>query len=229
MIPLRDVLVRPGVIDSERVIALPVTCQLFFRNLLHCCDGAGIFPADVAELRAAFYWRSPGVSNPHVETWLTKCHQAGLVKLYTRGGKPYGELINYGQRDTKRRKLYPGPDDGELNFAAPPGDPPKPRPAASELNRRESPQPPAERGAGKSLFPLVSQSQAAAVEYRKAKRLETLQGELERIEGEMRDILRPGGCAYNIQPTGEKATRLERLTAARLEIKQRIAEREAAA
>jgi hypothetical protein len=135
MIPLREVLVRPGIVDSARVCALPVPCQLFFRNLLHACDGGDTFPADAEELRAAFYWRSPGVSRPHVEAWLTKCHQAGLVKLFTSGGKPFGELLNYHQRDTKRRKLYPARDAGELNFAAaPPEDGPR---AGSELNRIE--------------------------------------------------------------------------------------------
>lgn len=123
MIIPRPVLVRAGIIDSARVCALPIACQLFFRNLLHACDGRGLFPADADELRAAFYRRAPGVSKPHVEAWLTKCHQAGLVNLYTRGGKGYGELINFGQRDTKRAQLYPPPDDGELNFTGPPPDP----------------------------------------------------------------------------------------------------------
>ena len=113
MIIMRDVLVRPGMIDSERVCALPIACQLFFRNLLHCCDGRGLFPADAAELRAALYRRAPRVSNPHVEAWLTQCHQARLVKLYTRGGKAYGEVLHFGQRDLKRRHLYPPPDDEE--------------------------------------------------------------------------------------------------------------------
>lgn len=139
---LRDCIVRSGIVDSARVCALPVACQLFFRNLLHACDGAGRFPADADELRNAFYWRSPGVSKPHVEAWLTKCHQAGLVKLYTSGGKAYGGMPNYGQRDTKRRVLYPPPDDGELNFAVSldPDDPPasKPKKKRNEVKGRES-------------------------------------------------------------------------------------------
>lgn len=138
MIIPREVLVRPGIIDSERVCALPIACQLFFRNLLHACDGRGRFPADAAELRSAFYRRCPGVSTAHVEAWLVKCHQARLVMLYTSGGRAYGEVVNYGQRDTKRRELYPSPDDGELNFAGPPADPPDPpdRPSIQK-NRME--------------------------------------------------------------------------------------------
>lgn len=127
MIILRDCLVRPGIIDSKAVCAQSLACQLFFRNLLHACDGAGRFLADADELRHAFYRRAPGVSRPHVEAWLAQCHQARLVKLYTRDGLGYGEILKYGQRDKQRRVLYPPPDDGELNFAAAPPGPPEER------------------------------------------------------------------------------------------------------
>lgn len=132
MIHLRDVLVRPEILDSERVCALTPTCQLFFRNLLHACDGAGRFLADAEELRDALYRRAPGVTSPHVEAWLRKCHQARLVKLYTRGVKGYGEILNYGQRDGKRRVLHPGPDEEPDLFSTdPPGG------IGNEVNRRE--------------------------------------------------------------------------------------------
>lgn len=148
MIPLRKVLVHPGIIDSERVCALPIAAQLFFRNLLHCCDGAARFVADPAELRYALYQRAPGVASSHVETWLVKCHQARLVKLYTRDGKGYGEVLNYRQTNGKQPVLYPAPPgedgrDAELGLglpeaiasaddppdddAPPPAPPPKPQ------------------------------------------------------------------------------------------------------
>lgn len=127
MIPLREVLVRPGIIDSERVCRLPLACQIFFRNLLHAADGAGIFPADADELKQAFYWRCPGVTRPHIEAWLAQCHRAGLVNLYTNGGKGWGEVINYGQRDHRRKRLYPTRSEDELNFTAPPGADPPPK------------------------------------------------------------------------------------------------------
>lgn len=124
MIPLRKVLVHPGIVHSERVCALPVTVQLFFRNLLHCCDGAARFVADPAELRYALYQRAPGVASSHVEAWLIRCHQARLVKLYTRDGKGYGEVLNYRQTNGKQPVLYPAPpeEDGreaELGLGLP--------------------------------------------------------------------------------------------------------------
>jgi len=147
MIIPREVLVRPGIIDSERVCALSLAGQLFFRNLLHCCDGAGRFPADAAEIRHALYYRTPNVASSHVEAWMQKCAEARLVKLYTRGGKRYGEILNYGQRDTKRRTLYP-PAEGqdELILAADP-PPKRTRPprtkTGSEEKGRESASAPA--------------------------------------------------------------------------------------
>jgi hypothetical protein len=144
MMPLREVLVRPGIIDSERVCALPLACQLFFRNLMHCCDGKARFPADAAELRAALYWRTPAVTSPHIEVWLQKCAQARLVKLYTRDGKKYGEVENYGQRDTARKAIYPPPPGQvEMNLDADP--PPKKR--KKNLNRIEGEGEPAPEGA----------------------------------------------------------------------------------
>lgn len=126
MIFPREVLVRPGIIDSERVCALSLACQLFFRNLLHCCDGKGRFPADAAEIRHALYYRQTNVASSHVEAWLLKCDQARLVKLYTRDGKRYGEIVNYGQRDTKRRTLYP-PAEGQEELILATDPPPKER------------------------------------------------------------------------------------------------------
>ena len=134
MMPLREVLIRPGIIDSERVCALPLACQLFFRNLMHCCDGKARFPADAAELRAALYWRTPAVTSPHLEVWLQKCAQARLVKLYTRDGKKYGEVENYGQRDTARKAIYP-PPPGQVEMTLD-ADPPPKKPK-KKLNRIE--------------------------------------------------------------------------------------------
>ena len=136
MIQPREVLVRPGIIDSERVCGLSLACQLFFRNLLHCGDGKGRFPADAAELRSALYWRTPAVSSPHVEAWLQSCARARLVKLYTRDGKKFGEIIGYGQRDTKRRTLYPDPE-GQEEFALPAPEPPPKPPRAPKEKRSE--------------------------------------------------------------------------------------------
>lgn len=45
------------------------------------------------------------------------------------------------------------------------------------------------------------------------RRLASARAELERVEGELQDIVRPGGCAYNVTPTGDKLKRYNKLMA----------------
>lgn len=52
--------------------------------------------------------------------------------------------------------------------------------------------------------------------------LGSLQILLEKVEGEIRDILRPGGVAYSVPPTGEKKIRYEELVEQRHAIKRRM-------
>lgn len=147
---LRDCLVRGGIVDSVRVCALKPATQLFFRNILHVCDGAARFDADADRLRTVLYGRVLSrVSRGDVARWMVECHQAGLIKLYTRDGRGYGRVVNYGQRDTKRKVLYPGEErDGLFATGSPgeeSGDPPRSHqgeagffaPADPDLNRIE--------------------------------------------------------------------------------------------
>ena len=129
----RPVLVREGILDSERVCRLGLAQQLFFRNLLHVCDGASRFDADADDLRFTLYRRSlDRVKAFHVRQWLDELHRAGLVELYTRSGKAYGRVLNYGQRDSMRKVLHPAPDsEPEFAFA-----PPDPEPAPPPRKRR---------------------------------------------------------------------------------------------
>ena len=128
MIVPKDMLVKHGIVDSPRLCAMKPTEQLFFRNLLHVCDGAGRLLADADALRLALYGRAPGVQRSHVEAWLQKIYLAGLVKLYTRGAVRYGEVLNFGQKDRMRKVLYPAEDPGELNFGRPADELPDPEP-----------------------------------------------------------------------------------------------------
>lgn len=150
----RPVLVRESILDSDRVCRLGLAQQLFFRNLLHVGDGAARFDADADDLRFTLYRRSlDRVKTAHIRLWLQELHTAGLITLYTRSGKAYGKLLNYGQLDKKRKVLHPAPDDEpELMLTTEPEPPPKapprqhltapPRPSEIEVNRREE-----ERGA----------------------------------------------------------------------------------
>jgi hypothetical protein len=136
----RTVLVREGVLDSEKLSRLSTDVQLFFRNLLHLCDGAARFEADADDLRHILYRRSlDRVKTHHIRNWLAELHRVGLVQLYTSEGRGYGTVPKFGQRDYLRAKRYP-PPPGEPELPLATGDPPEPatRPAKkSEVKRIE--------------------------------------------------------------------------------------------
>lgn len=131
----RDVLVRYGVIDSPRLCRAPESFQLFYRNLLHLGDKNARFIADAADIRLDLYRHAlDRVKIHHVQQWLQQCVQLNLVKLYTRSGKTYGQILNYGQRDTKRRALHPvAEDEPELMLEAPEPTPATAPPKGSEV------------------------------------------------------------------------------------------------
>ena len=136
---LRPVLVRDGVMHSDKLCRMDPVIQLFFRNLLHACDGADRFNADVDDLRLDLYRKSlDRVKRHHVQKWLLACRDARVIELYTRSGKPFGRVLNYGQRDKKRKVIHPAPDDeAELPLLGGDDPPPKPKPLKKEVNRRE--------------------------------------------------------------------------------------------
>lgn len=54
------------------------------------------------------------------------------------------------------------------------------------------------------------------------RRLRFAQTELERVEAELSEIVRPGGCSYNVTPTGDKAERYEKLLVLRKTLLEEI-------
>lgn len=153
MIIVREYILFPVLLSSDRFVALKDYLKLFYIRLGCATDGAGRFDADAALLRAALYPKElKKVSEVDVKGMLMHLHQVGLVRLYTRSGKGFGEVTLYKQRDSQRKVRYPAPDSGELNFAgseagpeygeARPDDPPieplpaPPRPPPSERKNR---------------------------------------------------------------------------------------------
>ncbi|RME71366.1 MAG: hypothetical protein D6781_04380 [Verrucomicrobia bacterium] len=143
---LRDCLVRHGIVHSRKVLSLRPAAQLFFRNVLHVCDGAGRFEADPDLLRAVLY--GPilhKIQRGDVVRWLTECHQAGLIKLYTVGGQGYGCVLNYGQRDRLRKVRYPSPEPDQLELATVAGESVEQGDRRRRARRKRPPDPPPEQ------------------------------------------------------------------------------------
>lgn len=216
---LRDRMLYAGIRTSRRFAALSWFQRDFFYGLISVADDYGRFEADAEVLRTVLYGLSLGkVTERDVQGALLRFAAAdiGLVKLYTVSGRGYGKVLNFRQTLQKRRGLYPDEEGGA---------PPEPElwPAFSLPEGKKegkSPPPPAEAG-GRNASLLVEPERAeprakfSRRPTRRLPKLEDLREDLRVIEAEMTDILRPGGCAFNVQPTGAKADRLEKLFAQR--------------
>lgn len=122
---LHDRMVYAGIRTSRKIERLSWFERDFFLGLILVADDFGRFEADAEMLRTVLYGLLIAkVSVRDVEGALVACHEAGLVKLYRSGGRGYGKVINFRQKLTKRRALYPDeegpPGDTELFTTAPP-------------------------------------------------------------------------------------------------------------
>lgn len=104
-------MIRRGLIDSDRVNSLGWMEQNLFFRLLLAADDFGLFDARPAYLRSQLYGMClDRVREADLQRGLAACEEAGLVRLYNAGGKPYLMIGRYGQRSKSRPKfpLPPG-------------------------------------------------------------------------------------------------------------------------
>lgn len=211
---LREILMDPGILSSQRVSRLSPFAQLFYRNLMHACDGGGVFENDPLMLCTHLYPRALDRVKPKtIATWLIECQGAGLVRFYTDDkGRSLGEYATWLQRDTKRRRRFaqrehtPG-ELPQLFSHSPPGS------RDTELNGREVPPTPSTAG-GSAASPIFRTTDTRAMPARRVRRLPKLadlREEKAEIDKQITEILRPGGCAFNVMPTGEKKIRCDKL------------------
>lgn len=210
---LREVLVFPQILSSTRVARLNPFAQLFYRNLMHVCDGGGVFENDPKLLCSALYPRALDRVKPKaVVTWLMECQAAGLIRFYTdEKGRSLGEFMDWLQKDLKRRRRFATREQtpGELPLFG--GGAPPPRvPNGIE---GKSPQPPAAAGGRIASLSSLTDSKTTTRRGRRLPKLVDLHEEKKRIDTEIQEIFRPGGCAYNILPTGDKKVRADKLIA----------------
>jgi hypothetical protein len=206
---LHDRIIYGELRNDRRFARLSWVERDFFQGLWCVADDFGRFEADAEWLRTVLYAPIQAkVSERDCGKMLVRVHEVGLVKLYTVHGRGYGKVLDFRQDGLRaRRALYPEeevPKQGEL---FPPGDADL---APLEGRKEIPPNPPPESG-GWNASP-----RPAALKPLRARRpqsLDRLADERDRVTDEIRDILRPGGCAYNVAPTGAKAQKLEALHA----------------
>src|SRR5690242_12691632 len=94
-------IVRDGILRSERINALSPAAELFYRRLMSVVDDFGRYDANPLLLRSdVFPLRVDQVTTEDIKLWLAECAAGDkpLIHLYEIDGKPFLEILNFGQR-----------------------------------------------------------------------------------------------------------------------------------
>jgi hypothetical protein len=102
-------LLREGILDSTAVNELSFPAEVFYRRLMSVVDDFGRFDGRPAVLRGRLYsLKLDTVREAEISRWIAECEKAGLIVLYTVGGKPYILFDKLGSPRAKESK-YPAP------------------------------------------------------------------------------------------------------------------------
>lgn len=104
-------ILREGILTSERVAQLGWAEEVFYRRLQSIVDDYGRCEASAQLLRSKCYplHTDAQVKAAQVMKWLEACSRAGLVVVYSVGGKTYLEVLNFGQQQRSKSKCPPPP------------------------------------------------------------------------------------------------------------------------
>lgn len=103
-------LIREGILTSERVASLSWEAEVFYRRLLSLVDDYGLSDARPSVLRSALYpLQLEKMSECNVQRCLAACETAGLILLFTRNGKSFLMVRDFGQ-SLRSAPKYPLPD-----------------------------------------------------------------------------------------------------------------------
>lgn len=109
-----DRVVRAGIITSEAVNALSWPAEVFYRRLMSVVDDYGRYDGRMSLLRASLYpLKLDRIIEPDIGKWIAECREAGLVRIYSVEGKPYIEIIKFGQRVRSASKWPAGPGSAD--------------------------------------------------------------------------------------------------------------------
>jgi len=103
-------ILREGIVSSERVCSLTWAEEVFYRRLHSVVDDYGRFFAKPSLLRAACYpLQLDKTSDSDIAKWLAASQGAGLVRVYSVGGKEYLELADFKQQIRAKASKFPDP------------------------------------------------------------------------------------------------------------------------
>lgn len=110
-------IVRESILTSDKVDSLDAAAEVFYRRLMSKVDDHGLYDARPCVLRASLFpLRLDKVREADCSRWMAACQKAGLIALYSHGGKPYLKLLNT-QWAARSEPKYPQPQTLANNCA----------------------------------------------------------------------------------------------------------------
>lgn len=104
-------LIRRGFVDSDRVNRLDWFSECLYHRLLLVADDYGLFDARIPYLKTQLFGMKPNpVRDADLQRALASVESAGLVRTYAVDGKPYVQILDYGQRKLSKPKCPLPPD-----------------------------------------------------------------------------------------------------------------------
>jgi hypothetical protein len=103
-------LLREGLMESERVLSVPVEARWLFVIIVLSADDLGLFEA--TEFKLA---RRADVRREHVDKLMQTLLEADLIRLYQVEDKRYGFIPRFRQRIRIKRPKYPLPSEALMS------------------------------------------------------------------------------------------------------------------
>ena len=110
-------ILKESICTSATVDELKSDEEVFFYRLIVHCDDYGLMDARPAILRAKLFpLRVEKVTLEHVERYLKRLVDVGLIRLYVVDGQPYLQMITWNKHQQQRavKSRYPKPSNDDL-------------------------------------------------------------------------------------------------------------------
>lgn len=106
-------ILRESICTSQTIEGLSWFEEVCFYRLIVQCDDFGRLDARVPILRSKLFPLKENLDRETIEAAMQALADAGLIERYECGGKPYLQLVTWGQyqRVRNQRSKYPSPED----------------------------------------------------------------------------------------------------------------------
>lgn len=102
---------RPGITKSERWNAVSWQAQSLFIRILTLVDDFGRYDARIAVLQGECFALRPEVKPQQTAAFRSELQRAGLIDVYSIGGKEFLQVEQWLERARTEKSKYPSPND----------------------------------------------------------------------------------------------------------------------